>query len=649
MAIDTSTEKAPKFLDLGKDWRKLELPPDLVSVLEAAPSLSTPQKREDLLDWSLGREAGRTDWGYNNREDIGAYNVVFETNGRGPVTEATVFKARNGLVINYPDILMRRRDPKAMVIGDSLPTDQPTYRERFGSSFDPVRRETLEWLKKQPLIFMAFYAGPTEFGYGSLVVCPKAAGFFAAALADLQGMCPSHRLPKDFRLRGGLIYVAPPFRHTHFEGKQVVVHNRLPGQHEIFSYNLYPGPSAKKGVYSVLLNVGEKEGWVTNHCSAVQVITPYDNIVSFMHEGASGGGKSEMLEHIHRQDDGRLLLGVNVLTQEKRYLTLPLSCHINPMMDDMGSAHPRHNTGKTRLHVTDAEKGWFVRVDHITGYGTDPHLEKLCLTPPEPLIFLNHHTVPGGLALIWEHIEDAPGKPCPNPRVIIPRHVVPDIKDGVTAVNVRSFGVRCPPTHEKVPTYGILGLFHVLSPALAWLWRLAAPRGYANPSIQDSKGMQSEGVGSYWAFCTGRRVDQANLLLKQIQSTPDTHHVLMPNQHIGVWKVGYMSEWITREYLARRGGARFRDDQLVAARCSLLGHVVWHLQVEGTLIPRWFLEVDTQPEVGEETYDKGAALLRDFFRKELKKFLVPELDPLGRKIIDACMDGASQEDYQKLL
>src|SRR5436189_2652594 len=116
-----------------------------------------------------------------------------------------------------------------------------------------------------------------------------------------------------------IIYVAPVFRHTHFMGKQVVVHNRLAGLHELFSYNLYPGPSAKKGVYSVLLNLGEKEGWVTNHCSTVQVITPYDNIVSIMHEGASGGGKSEMLEHIQRQDDGRLLLGVNVLTHEKRY------------------------------------------------------------------------------------------------------------------------------------------------------------------------------------------------------------------------------------------------------------------------------------------------------------------------------------------
>ncbi len=35
------------------------------------------------------------------------------------------------------------------------------------------------------------------------------------------------------------------------------------------------------------------------------------------------------------------------------------------------------------------------------------------------------------------------------------------------------------------PTYGILGLFHLLPPALAWLWRLVSPRGHANPSIVD--------------------------------------------------------------------------------------------------------------------------------------------------------------------
>ena len=113
------------------------------------------------------------------------------------------------------------------------------------------------------------------------------------------------------------MFLAPPFRHTHFDGKQIVVHNRTEEIHEVHSFNLYPGPSAKKGIYGVLLNIGEQEGWVTAHASTVKVITPYDNEIVIMHEGASGGGKSEMLEDIHKQMDGRAVLAKNTVTGEK--------------------------------------------------------------------------------------------------------------------------------------------------------------------------------------------------------------------------------------------------------------------------------------------------------------------------------------------
>ncbi|MDD3566826.1 MAG: DUF4914 family protein [Bacteroidales bacterium] len=52
-----------------------------------------------------------------------------------------------------------------------------------------------------------------------------------------------------------------PFRHTHFEGKPVVVHNRTEMLHKIFSYNLYSGPSAKRGLNGALLTNGEL--WVS--------------------------------------------------------------------------------------------------------------------------------------------------------------------------------------------------------------------------------------------------------------------------------------------------------------------------------------------------------------------------------------------------
>src|SRR5690606_5380210 len=276
-----------------------------------------------------------------------------------------------------------------------------------------------------------------------------------------------------------------------------------------------------------------------------------------------------------------------------------------------------HRDGK--LYLVDAEDAWFVRVDHIDMYGKEPELERLCACPPEPLLFMNIDAVPRSRAMIWEHVEDAPGKPCPNPRVILPRKIIPNIvpQDQEVRVDIRSIGVRTPPCTREKPNYGIMGLVHILPPALAWLWRLVMPRGHANPSIVSSDALASEGVGSYWPFATGRQVPQANLLLDQIQRSPAVDYVLIPNQHIGAWKVGFMSEWITREYLARRGNARFQKKQLVECRCPILGYALYTMRVEGFTIPRWFLQVETQPEVGEEGYDGGAEMLDTFFRKTL--------------------------------
>jgi len=415
------------FVDFQSCWPELELPPHVCEALSAVPLIQAPETRLQLMDWALGRSTGETDWTLGNRDDHGQYEAVFQTPGLGRVTEAIITKARNGLAINFPEPAMRCRDPDAMLIGDQLPTDKPTYADRFGEPFDQTRQQTLDWLKTQELVAMPFYAGTDELAYGSLLIVSRQAAFFAAALADLQGMIPRSRVPADFRITGGVLFVAPPFRHTHFGGRQVVVHDRTSTHQEVFAYNLYPGPSAKKGVYSMLLDIGEREGWTTNHCSAVAVVTPYENQLILMHEVASGGGKSEMTEQIHRMEDGRLLIGRNLITKEERTLNLPEACHLRPIADDMACAHPRYQRPHGRLTVGDAESAWFVRVDHIHSYGTAPNLERLCIDPPEPLIFLNHYIVPGGTCLTWEHIEDAPGKPCPNPRVILPRRMIEDI------------------------------------------------------------------------------------------------------------------------------------------------------------------------------------------------------------------------------
>ncbi|MFP4069782.1 MAG: DUF4914 family protein [Opitutales bacterium] len=612
--------------------------PDLVErILAAAPSVTVPESIDDIRALAV-RDA----------DDRGWHEVAYEVPGKGRVVEAEVCRVKNGIAANYLEPYMRRRDPDCMVIGDSLPTDKPTFEGRFGKPFDALREESIEWLSGQPLAVYPFNAGIAGKGTDAIVIAPDNAGFFALGLALLQGMLAPDEVPEGFSPKA-VIYVMPPFRHTHFDGKQVVVHNRLEGMHELFSYNLYPGPSAKKGIYGVLLNLGEREKWITMHCSTVEVVTPYDSHVVISHEGASGGGKSEMLEQVHRQTDGSLLLGVNSLTGDRRALSLPQACELRPVTDDMALCHPSLDCGTGKLGLTDAEDAWFLRVNHIDRYGVDPHLESLIVHPPEDLLFLNIDAKPGSTALIWEHIEDEPGSPCPNPRVIVPRKAIPDVVEEPVEVDIRSFGVRCPPCTREHPSYGIIGMFHVLPPSLAWLWRLVAPRGHANPSIVESEGMSSEGVGSYWPFATGRRVDQANLILDQIVATPKVDYILVPNQHIGVWEVSFMPQWITREYLARRHGAKFTSKQVMPARCPLLGWSPDSMMVEARQIGTWFFHVDKQPEVGPEAYDAGAKILTEFFHSELAQFDSPDLRPLGREIIQCCMDGGSIEDYDKLL
>ncbi len=612
------------------------LPKEAAALLAACPGYSIGRNETELVELSV-RDAV-----------AGWHEVAYEVPGKGRIVEARVCRVRNGIAANYLEPYMRRRDPDCMVIGDTRPTDKPTYRERFGADFEPVRQETFAWLKTQRLTVFPFIAGLPGKGTHAVVVAPENAGFFALGLALLQGILSPEQVPADFKPRA-VIYVAPPFRHTHFAGKQVVVHNRRKGLHELFSYNLYPGPSAKKGVYGILLNHGEDEHWNTIHCSTVQVITPYQNKLVIAHEGASGGGKSEMLEQMHRQPDNSLLLGRNIVTKDERVITLPQGCELRPVTDDMALCHPSLQRGNGKLRVVDAEAAWFVRVNHIESYGVDPHLEKMTIAPSRPLLFLNIEAHPGATALLWEHIEDSPGKRCPNPRIVVPRDIVPQVHKGAIDVDIRSFGVRTPPCTRENPSYGIIGLFHVLPPALAWLWRLVAPRGHANPSITQTEGMSSEGVGSYWPFATGRRVDQANILLHQIREHYRVSYVLVPNQHIGSWEAGFMPQWIMREYLARRGNRRFSADQVKPSRCPLLGYTPGKILVEGRSIGSWFFEVNTQPEVGEAAYDAGAKMLADFFHRELQLYLHPELDPLGKQIIDTCLAGGSVADYEALI
>ena len=101
---------------------------------------------------------------------------------------------------------------------------------------------------------------------------------------------------------------------------------------------------------------------------------------------------------------------------------------------------------------------------------------------------------------------------------------------------------------------------------------------------------------------------------------------------------------------ARRGGAKFRRDQLVDSRCPLLGYALKLLQVEGVQIPIWFLRTELQSEIGLEAYDAGARMLANFFKREVGAYLqYPDLDPVGAEIIRACLNDADLATYEELL
>jgi hypothetical protein len=202
-----------------------------------------------------------------------------------------------------------------------------------------------------------------------------------------------------------------------------------------------------------------------------------------------------------------------------------------------------------------------------------------------------------------------------------------------------------------------MGMMHIVPPSLAWIWSLIAPRGDKNPSIGESKtatdklahgGMVAEGVGSYWPFSTGTKVAAANLLLRQLVDMDRTRYVLTPNQHIGAYKVDFAAEWLTREYLARRGGGKIRTEELTPSRCPLFGYTLQEMKIDGQLVRPTVLKPEMQSQVGVEAYDAGARIITDFFKSELQQFLTDDLDPLGRQIIEVCLRDGSVEEYAAL-
>ena len=184
------------------------------------------------------------------------FEVSYDVPGKGNYVEAIVQRVKNGISANYTEAYMRRRDPDTMVIADNNPSDKKRFIDKYGYEFSGLQTETFDWLKKQDLAVFFYFAGRENIGSLGIAIAPANAAFFALGLSMLQEMVAVDQLKVGAKIKS-VIFVAPIFRHTHFDGKQVVVHNRTESVHELYSYNLYPGPSAKKGLYGVMLNHAE--------------------------------------------------------------------------------------------------------------------------------------------------------------------------------------------------------------------------------------------------------------------------------------------------------------------------------------------------------------------------------------------------------
>ncbi|RMF91572.1 MAG: DUF4914 family protein, partial [Planctomycetota bacterium] len=164
-----------------------ELPSDVEHILNVASTVHFFDSTEKMFEKACGTK----------ENDF--FEVAYELPDGRRVVEATVARVRNGIVVNYPEPYMRRRDPNCMLIADDKPTDKPRFRERFGTPFDELRQATLDWLSEQELAVFSFRTGRMGMGEDAMAVCPANAAFFALGLAMLQGIIPYSEVPENFK------------------------------------------------------------------------------------------------------------------------------------------------------------------------------------------------------------------------------------------------------------------------------------------------------------------------------------------------------------------------------------------------------------------------------------------------------------------
>src|SRR5690242_6225727 len=97
-------------------FQKFHLPPEAAEILIECKGARVVNTTEELIDMACGGPTSD------------CFEVAYSVPGKGLVTEATVARVRNGVVANYIEPYMRRRDPDCLVIGDGLPTDKEGFR-----------------------------------------------------------------------------------------------------------------------------------------------------------------------------------------------------------------------------------------------------------------------------------------------------------------------------------------------------------------------------------------------------------------------------------------------------------------------------------------------------------------------------------------
>ena len=80
-------------------WQEFHPPVEAAEILARCKGLTVASRTEELIDLACGGPGSNY------------FEVSYEVPGRGRITEATVARVRNGVVANYPEPYMRRRDP----------------------------------------------------------------------------------------------------------------------------------------------------------------------------------------------------------------------------------------------------------------------------------------------------------------------------------------------------------------------------------------------------------------------------------------------------------------------------------------------------------------------------------------------------------